>query len=195
MQSLSAPLAARLAPHAERTAATLVRVDARAQLERTLLTLLPRVRAQLFRLLGPQAALEDAVQDALVELARSLPHYQGRAPVEAFARTITVRVAYRYYRLKPQPDSFDPELCAASELPADEELGRRRALVRLHRCLAKLPPKRRTAFALCAIEGLSPEEAAELVGTSAGAMRSRYMHARDELARLLGASSKEERRD
>jgi RNA polymerase sigma-70 factor, ECF subfamily len=192
---MSSPPASGAIPQAPRAAPALRRVDPRAELERTLLALLPRVRALLFRLLGPQSALEDAVQDALVELARSLPQHRGPGPVEAFARSITVRVAYRYYRRKPPDDGFDPELCAGSELPADEELGRRRALVRLHRCLAKLPPKRRTAFALCAIEGLTPEEAAELVGTSPGAMRSRYMHARDELARLLGAANKEDRRD
>lgn len=164
----------------------LVRVDARAALERTLLALLPRVRMQLFRMLGPRAALEDAVQDALIELARALPRYEGRASLETFARTVTLRVGYRYFSRETPPAAFDPERHPSDEPAADEELAERQALARLHRCLARLPAKRRTAFILCAIEELSPLEAAALVGSSQGAMRARYMHARDELARMLG---------
>ena len=163
----------------------LSRVDAQADLERTLVSLLPHVRRLLFRMLGPQPALEDAVQDALIELARALPQFEGRSSLEAFARTVAARVAYRYYRRTGPSVSFDPELCAALSEPADEELERRHALVRLHRCLARLPAKRRSAFVLIAIEGLTPQEAAQVVGSSAGAMRSRYMHARDELQRML----------
>jgi RNA polymerase sigma factor (sigma-70 family) len=174
--------------HSPARLAPLVRVDERARIERTLIALSPKLRALLFRMLGPQPALDDALQDTLIELTRALPRFLGQSSVEAYARTIAVRVAYRYFKREPALAAFDPELCAAADQPADEELAQRRALIRLHRCMAKLSPKRRAAFALCAIEGLSPHEAAELVGSSPGAMRARYMHARDELQRLLGAS-------
>ena len=38
---------------------------------------------------------------------------------------------------------------------------------------------------LCCIEGLSPSDAAAVAGVSPTAMRSRLMHARNELARML----------
>lgn len=162
------------------------------ELEQTLLRLMPSVRRWLYRMLGPAAALDDAVQDALIEIAQALPRFEGRSSVEGFARTISVRVAYRYFQRR-ESAPFDPELHAGSEPLPDRQLAERRGLLRLHRCLAKLSPKRRTAFVLCAIEELSPHEAAALVGTSAGSMRARYMHARAELARYLDAERGEGR--
>ena len=63
----------------------------------------------------------------------------------------------------------------------------REALRRLYRCLERLPKKRRVAFVLCAIEGMTPMEAAMIVGARPGAVRSRLMHARREVARMLSA--------
>ena len=69
--------------------------------------------------------------------------------------------------------------------PADRRVMAREALARLQKCLRKLPAKRRTAFVLCAIEGMTPAEAAEVDGTSALAMRCRLLWARREIARML----------
>lgn len=163
-------------------------MDDQAQLSRTLLALLPRVRGWLVRLLGPRAALDDATQETLIELAQALRSFEGRSSVETFAHRITLRVAYRHFKRRPYAEvEFDPEAGVSSLPLPDAALSERQGLDRLYRCIDKLPEKRRTAFVLCAIEGLSPQEAAEVVGTSAGSMRSRLLHAREELARLLGA--------
>ena len=151
----------------------------------TLRALLPHVRRWLARMLGRSPDLDDATQDALTEIARFLPRFEGRSKLETAAHKITVRVAYRYFRshkevaLEAVPEPIDPEVAA------DERLLAREALGRLQRALRRLPAKRRLAFALCAIEGLTPSEAAELAGTTAVAMRCRLVWARRELARLL----------
>jgi RNA polymerase sigma-70 factor (ECF subfamily) len=168
------------------------RVETRAELERALLQLMPSVRGLLFRMLGPRPDLDDATQDALIELAAALPCFAGESSLATFARSITVRVGYRYFKRRPAHVELDAEKQAAEGCLPDVELAQRRALLRLHRCLAKLPDKRRAAFVLCGIEGLSAEEAARLLGVAAGAMRSRYMHAREELKRLLSAQRREE---
>ena len=71
------------------------------------------------------------------------------------------------------------------EANVDDRVMAREALARLHRCLQRIPAKRRVAFVLCAIEGLSPTEAAERAGTTALAMRCRLLWARREIARML----------
>ena len=109
-----------------------------------------------------------------------------------FARSITVRVGYRYFKRRAPHVELDTENQAAEGALPDAELAQRRALLRLHRCLAKLPDKRRAAFVLCGIEGLSADEAAQLLGVQPGAVRARYMHAREELKRLLSAQRREE---
>ena len=165
-----------------------VRAGDAAVIEEVLTELLPRVRAWLFRLLGPRADVDDATQDALAEIAGALPRFEGRASFSTLAHRITVRVAYRYFGTKkrretslslvaPPPDEIDPESRAMH----------REALSRLYRCLDRLPKKRRIAFVLCCVEGLTPQEAAEVAGVSAVAMRSRLMHARAEVARRLSA--------
>jgi RNA polymerase sigma-70 factor (ECF subfamily) len=167
----------------------LVRVDDQAAVSRTLHALLPRVRGWLQRLLGPSAALDDATQEALIEIARALKSFEGRSSLETFAHRITVRVASRHFKRAKHHVELDPETQASSLPNPHSALAEREGLERLYRCIDKLPDKRRTAFVLCAIEGLSPQEAAELVGTSAGSMRSRLLHAREELARLLGTQA------
>jgi RNA polymerase sigma-70 factor (ECF subfamily) len=162
----------------------LIRVDGRAALERTLLALLPRVRGWLHRLLGPGAALDDAAQDVLIALASALPRFEGRSSLETFAHRITLRVAYRHYGRKRSHVADADQL--PSVLPSPEaRVASDEMLAKLHRCLERLPARRRTAFVLCAVEGLSHAEAAALEGVSEGSMRSRFMHAREELARML----------
>ena len=157
--------------------------DARRE---ALRALLPHVRRWLYRLLGGSADLEDATQDALAEIAAFLPRFEGRAKLETVAYQITVRVAYRYFaRRKDVSLELVPEPIDAGD--GESRAHAREALARLHRCLARMPAKRRVAFVLCAIEGMTPSEAARVAGTSALAMRCRLLQARREIARRLKA--------
>lgn len=149
----------------------------------TLRALLPHVRRHLMRLLGRSPDLDDATQEALTEIAQFLPRFEGRSKLETAAHTITLRVAYRYFgRTREVGLESVPELVSAD---TESRLQAREALARLQRCLRKLPDKRRAAFVLCAIEGLTPSEAAKVAGTSAVVMRCRLLWARRELARML----------
>ncbi|MFT3697928.1 MAG: RNA polymerase sigma factor [Kofleriaceae bacterium] len=146
--------------------------------------LAPKVRAWLYRLLGRSPDLDDATQEALVAIARFLPKFEGRSSLATAAHQITVRVAYRYFNVSP---TSSLELVPELEHPEDLEsqMMAREALARLHRCLERIPAKRRIAFVLCAIEGMSPTEAAVVAKTTALAMRCRLLYARREVARML----------
>lgn len=159
----------------------------RDEIRTTLRRLLPQVRRHLVRLLGNTPDLDDATQDVLTEIARFLPRFEGRSKLETAVHRITVRVAYRYYgrRTNDVPlDDIDTDIAAEDSIPEDR-LQAREALARLQRCLARLPAKRRIAFVLCAIDGLTPTEAAAVANTTAIAMRCRLLWARRELARML----------
>jgi RNA polymerase sigma-70 factor (ECF subfamily) len=146
--------------------------------------LVPQVRGWLYRLLGGSSDLDDATQEALVEIARFLPRFEGRSSLATAAHRITVRVAYRYFgttnetSLELVPELIDPE-------NLESQMMAREALTRLHRCLQRIPAKRRVAFVLCAVEGMTPTEAAKVAGTTALAMRCRLLYARREVARML----------
>ena len=163
--------------------------------EATLTELVPTVRRWMWRLLGPGEGFEDAVQDALVELARALPRFEGRSSVTTFAHPIVVRTAYRHMGASRE-EATEPaslERVGHGDDPERRAAGREQ-LDRLHRVLERLPEKQRVAFVLCAVERLSHEEAAQIEGVSVETLRGRLKRARAELARRLKADPELRRR-
>jgi RNA polymerase sigma-70 factor (ECF subfamily) len=67
----------------------------------------------------------------------------------------------------------------------EQQVIARRALSRLHQALADLSDRRRSVFVLCAVEGLDPSEAAEILGISANATRSLLCRARQDVEEAL----------
>ncbi|AKF11650.1 RNA polymerase sigma-54 factor RpoN [Sandaracinus amylolyticus] len=166
----------------EPTLEALRRGDRRV-VQTALRALFPEVRSRMHRLLGPRDDLDDATQDALIEITRALPRFEGRASLSTLASRITVRTSFRYFgRPRTVPleivephDPDDPESRVAS----------RETLRRLYRCLDKMSPKRRVAFVLCCVEGMTPGEAADIEGVPSLVMRARLLQARNEIARLM----------
>jgi len=161
----------------------LLREGDRKTVESALRALFPEIRARLFRLLGPRAELDDAVQETLIEVTRALPKFEGRASLATLANRIAVRVAFRYYG-KVNPVELDEGLASSGDDP-EERVSQRQTLDKLYRCLDKLSPKRRVAFVLCAIDGLTPAEAAEIEEVPSLIIRARLMQARSEVSRLM----------
>jgi RNA polymerase sigma-70 factor (ECF subfamily) len=158
-----------------------------AQLERLLRDLQPRVRGWLHRMLGPGADLDDACQEALIQLSTALLRFEGRSSLNTFARRVTLRVAYRFFKRRPEfPMAAPPEVIDG--IDDEQRTSHRQEIAHLYRCLQKLSDRRRIAFVLCAIEGLTPSQAAELTGATPVAMRSRLLQARRELERWMGGA-------
>ena len=156
---------------------------------RVLAEQLPRIRSLLHRIAGSTHELDDMTQDALIELARALPGFQGRAQLSTFVHTITVRVAYRWLAatrtrrtrevalelLPPPVHRLDPESRAMA----------RQALRELYRTLDHLSDPLRIAFVLCELEGMDPMEAARVERVTPGTMRTRLSRAKEAVRRSL----------
>lgn len=161
-----------------------------AVIEAVLAELLPSVRRWVYRRLGPDMALDDVTQEALTEIARALPSFQGHCSLAAYTYRICTRVVARHLRRRlwrREALAAAPVVC---ELDADARDPERTAIERqalraVLECLSRLPSKRREAFILCELEGETPQQAAELLGTTPSAVRSLLMHARRELDRRL----------
>lgn len=154
-----------------------------ALVDRVLRELLPEVRRWMLRQLGPRPDLDDAMQDALSAIASALHRFEGRSSLATLAHRIALRTSYRYYR-KAGPLPIREATHPSGDDP-EARVRARRALARLHAALAHLPERRRAAFVLCAVEGLDPAEAAEVLGVSGNAMRSLLCRARQQLEALL----------
>lgn len=159
-----------------------------SDLESRMRALVPKAERWVARELGPAHDHEEVLQEALSAVALAFDAFDGRSSFDTYAYRIVVRVAHRFRKsarrstleaAPPLPDRVDPESVAMN----------RQALRALYRALDRLPERRRRAFILCAVEGLTAIEAAELEGTRAATMRSRLRHARRELARLLSHDS------
>ena len=160
--------------------------DAQA-LELLLAGLVPQVHRWAYGVAGPHADLQDLTQEALIELAVALPTFRGDSSLKTFARRVVVRTVWRSFKkrrrlqLRPLFDAAEPMTVVDPEARAMGSRG----LQRLYRCVEKLPEKRRMAFALCGIEGMTPTEAGEALGLPSTVVRARLKHARKELARML----------
>jgi RNA polymerase sigma-70 factor (ECF subfamily) len=148
-----------------------------------------RVFARVTHLIGPSQDREDVFQQVFLQLHRALPRFRGEASLSTFLYRITANVAYDHLRRRGRragehdPDALDALINGD---PTPEDRARRREeLGQIFALLAQIKPKKRLAFVLVAIEGLSLAEAADQLGAHADAVKQRVLHARRELIALM----------
>lgn len=140
----------------------------------------------LTRLVGPVAERDDLLQHVFIEAFRSLPHFRGEAAFATWLHRIVVHVAYRHLRRhrRVQWEPVSTELPAAGASP-EHAAHQSEELTRALRYLAALKPKKRIAYVLRVVEGMSLDEIGALVGANAPAVGQRVKHAQRELATMI----------
>ncbi len=157
-------------------------------------------QAQVFRtacrVLGDQAAAEDAAQDAFISAFKHIRAYRGGS-YKAWLLRIVTNACYDQLRVKQRrpttsldamlldPDNPAPGADrAAPESPQDvaerKELGEA-----IQRGLATLPTDQRVTLILVDIEGLNYDEAAQAMETNVGTVKSRLSRARAAMRDFL----------
>jgi RNA polymerase sigma-70 factor, ECF subfamily len=126
---------------------------------------------------------EDLTQDVFVAAHRELDRFEGRCTVATWLFKIAIH-RWQNLRRRKRADTVsldEAELAGAAADPTDAQVEH----LQLHRALEALPELHRVAFLLVKAEGLSYEEAAEVLGVPKGTLRSRVHTARQQLAALL----------
>lgn len=120
---------------------------------------------------------DDHVQDAMIEILRSIGSFRGESSLETWAERVTVRVAMRRIRKQGFRDgivALDPTREAVSPSPSSEDRAmRRRFWDRVEAALATVGPERRVALTLQLVLGYSVGEIAEATGTPVNTVRDR----------------------
>lgn len=152
--------------------------------------LAPQVRRYAERQVGADLA-DEVVVDAFTAVWRrraDLPAAddERRAWVFGVARLTARAVARRHRDGLPAAPARLRERIEADH--ADEVVGRDR----VSRLLAALPPREREAMELTVWSGLTPAQAARVLGCSQTALTSRLARARRRLDAVLGAESASE---
>jgi RNA polymerase sigma-70 factor, ECF subfamily len=139
----------------------------------------------LFRLLGSNDEIEDVIQEAFVQIFRSVGSYRGDSSLGRWCCTLATRAAYALFdRRRRTPHGVDDAADLQDHRPdVAEQLGTQRAARRLYQALERIDDKHRVAFALVVIDERPVQEVAELTESSVSAVKSRVFRARRELLR------------
>ncbi|ONK12810.1 RNA polymerase sigma factor SigM [Streptomyces sp. MP131-18] len=150
-----------------------------------------RLWAVALRTLGDREEAADALQDAFVSAYRGAHTFRGQAAVTTWLHRITVNACLdRIRKAKsrrtapmPEPEKLETLLDPheSAEVPAERQDLRRQ----LHTALAQLPAEQRAALVLVDLQGYPVAEAAEILQTPVGTVKSRCARARARLLPLL----------
>ena len=147
-----------------------------------------------YRLVGnPQDAL-DVVQESFIHVMRGIASLRSDATFRAWLYRIVTHASldYRRWRALRTTQSLDSDTAPEpgpdrSQRTPLEEASERDLRAAIEKALANVSEKNRAALALFAIEGLSYQEIADVLGISVGTVMSRIFNARQRLRELLAS--------
>jgi RNA polymerase sigma-70 factor (ECF subfamily) len=158
-----------------------------------------RLWAVALRTTGDPEDAADALQDAMISAFRRAGSFRGDAEVTTWLHRIVVNACLDRLRRRkvraadPLPDDLEEQAArgdvlataTAADPAADVVAGERRRLVLA--ALHELPPDQMAALVLVDMEGYPVAEAAAILETAPGTVKSRCARGRARLATLLAA--------
>lgn len=183
-------------PDTDETLANLASLGNRAAFE----TIVRRHKASIFafvrRYVGQADDANDVLQEAFLAAWLALNRYDPLRPFLPWLRTIALNKCRDYgrrqrvRRLLLLAKAAEPVEAASAEIQS-EDMAEAERLNRLDAAIAALPPFYKEPFLLTSISGLSHQEAAELLKTTAKAIEMRIRRARTKLETNLRESGGE----
>ena len=143
------------------------------------------------RLLGRLDLAQDAAQDAFLRLHRHLGRFDESRELGPWLYRVVVNVCRDVARRGQGARLVALSDAASLASPSEGAREREDAVTRdeqrrlVQAALLTLPPREREAIVLRDIEGLSSEEVARILGTSAGTVRSQVSAARLKIKRYV----------
>jgi RNA polymerase sigma-70 factor (ECF subfamily) len=133
-----------------------------------------------WRLLGDDAAAQDAVQEGWVEIVRGIGRLGDTAAFPAWAYRIVTRRCARVVGRVQRGRRLEAALATEVEVPAD--MGPATSDIDLvRRVIRQLPAAQQAAVALFYLEEMSVAEVAVALDVPSGTVKTRLMHARAKL--------------
>jgi len=158
--------------------------------------LMARHREAVFRLarnhVGGEADALDVTQEAFIAAFAALARYDPARPLRSWLLRIALNKCHDWARRRAVRRMFafarplDEALDIADGEPDPETaLGSARGVAAIRAAIAALPAALKEPLILCAIEGLSQDEAAQILKTSRKAIETRIYRARQKLSAQL----------
>jgi len=146
---------------------------------------------------GDREASSDCAQDAMIRIWRGLESYRGDCAFESWVYRIAANCCMDWLRKKKKDRSVSMEPMREQGFdPADTSPGTEDQVIakderrRLREAIALLPEDQREALILTQLERVSYEEAARMLDTTEGTVKSRVNRAKTKLREILSAERK-----
>jgi RNA polymerase sigma-70 factor (ECF subfamily) len=150
--------------------------------------------AVLYKVVGPSPDLEDLLQEAYLQLMRSLKRYRGESKVTTFLHRICVNVGLMHLRgRKRRPEDVVEELPhapAGDDADPERQAQVQQASQLVQKALATMSEEKASVFAYHELLGLKPEEISELVNAPVNTVRSRLNRARVDFTEAVAVLTK-----
>ena len=141
---------------------------------------------------GDREASSDCAQDAMIRVWRGLESYRGDCAFESWVYRIAANCCMDWLRKKKRDRSVSMEPMREQGFdPADTSPGTEDQVIakderrRLREAIALLPEDQREALVLTQLERVSYEEAARMLETTEGTVKSRVNRAKAKLREIL----------
>ncbi len=135
----------------------------------------------LVRMLNSEEDAADALQDAFIQVFRSLPGFRGESTLGAWIKTIVIRAGLARQKNPVFFESLDSAIDIADPLEWDQNLTGEY----LEKGIRKLPEGYRNVFLLVEVEGYSHKEAGELLKIAPGTSKSQLFQSKRLLQKIL----------
>lgn len=148
-----------------------------------------RVAAQIQRMTGDPAAVDDLVQEVFIAAFSHLEGFRGDSQFRTWLYRIATNKVRNWWdsdQRRRRRERRSVELPEAGPSMPDEDLEAREHRERLYRAMGTLSAKLREAFVARVIEGMSLQEASEALGVPISTVSYRTRRAEDLLCEALG---------
>jgi RNA polymerase sigma-70 factor (ECF subfamily) len=153
-----------------------------------------RLRSFIFRFVGDREVAEDLTQEVFLKVYRNPRAFDPRGRFVTWIFAVARNACIDHLRLKKLPvvsisgadedelriDPASPATFAPEEAALHQELQGK-----VQEVLAQLSTKLREVFVLCAMQGMSYEDAASIIGCPVKTVSSRLSRARDQFFRAF----------
>jgi len=145
-----------------------------------------RLRPYVARRVASSAEVDDIVQEILIRVHQGLASLRDGESFGGWVYRIAARVLVDSGRARAR--AVRPDRPTSSPAPADEDADLR---LELGECVAlfvaRLPSPYREAITLTELQGLTQKDAAEMLGTSLPALKSRVQRGREKIRDMFEA--------
>lgn len=149
-----------------------------------------RVMAMTWRMLGNEADARDASQEVFLRVYKYLARFRRDQDFFAWLYSITINVCRDFLKKRQShntrfvsfgDDAGDPHEVADKQADAEQVLVQAQQRQLIAKAMATLPFKERASVVLRDVEGLSTEEVARIMNSSATTVRSQISSARKKI--------------